>query len=216
MLFGTRVEWGVQCRAWHVMAEVASDTSSGGGGGSHVDGVRLRGRGAYHLKSPPALPRTVPYRHTCVCNGVPGACPPPSLAGPPPHRPAMHTRAPRVCVSVRAFGGTQVKERCTHARPGMPMQRCSAVRGLGGGGSVSWMARRSPSSAAPSPMPLPEGEGPPKVRCGPAAVLQPRPPPHGLHRLLSSGRVRLASECPKGPLCCSLSSRGSGKGPGDG
>ena len=37
------------------------------------------------------------------------------------------------------------------------------------------------------------GGTPPKVRCGPATVLQPRLPSHGLHRHLSTLRVGLAS-----------------------
>ena len=55
------------------------------------------------------------------------------------------------------------------------------------------------------------GAGAQKVRYGPATVLQPRLPSHGLHSLLSSVRVRLAIECPMGPLCCSLASLGLGK-----
>ena len=50
-----------------------------------------------------------------------------------------------------------------------------------------------------------------KVGGGPATVLPPRLPPHGLPRLLSPFRVRLAHKCSTGPLCCSLSARGSGK-----
>ena len=46
------------------------------------------------------------------------------------------------------------------------------------------------------------GGGAQKVRCGPATVLQPRLPSHGLHRLPSSIRVRPAI----GPLRCTLSS----------
>ena len=42
--------------------------------------------------------------------------------------------------------------------------------------------------------------------CGPATKLQPRLPSHGLHRRLSSIRVRRAMEGPIGPLCCSLTS----------
>ena len=40
------------------------------------------------------------------------------------------------------------------------------------------------------------GGGAQKVTCGPAGVLQPRPPSHGLHRLLSSIRVRLPLNVP--------------------
>ena len=46
----------------------------------------------------------------------------------------------------------------------------------------------------------------------PATTLQPRPPSQGLHRHLSSIRVRRAIECPIGPLCCSLTSLGVGLG----
>ena len=49
--------------------------------------------------------------------------------------------------------------------------------------------------------------GPQKVKCGPAPMLQPRLPSHGLHCLLSSLSVRLASKCSIRPLCCSLSSQ---------
>ena len=54
------------------------------------------------------------------------------------------------------------------------------------------------------------GGGGQKVRCGPATVLQPRLPYHGLHHLLNSIRVRLAIACPIGPSCCSLTSLGLG------
>ena len=54
--------------------------------------------------------------------------------------------------------------------------------------------------------------GPPKVRCGPATLLQPRPPSHGLHRLLSSMRVRLASECSTGSLFTSILGLGTRQG----
>ena len=47
---------------------------------------------------------------------------------------------------------------------------------------------------------------PQRVRCGPAAVPQPRLPSHGLQCPLSSICVRPAIECPVGPLRCSLSS----------
>ena len=52
-------------------------------------------------------------------------------------------------------------------------------------------------------IPPPPGPGPPKVRCGPTTVLQPRLPSHGLHRQLSSSRVGLAGKCSIGPLGCS-------------
>ena len=58
------------------------------------------------------------------------------------------------------------------------------------------------------------GVGPQKVGCGPTTELQASLPSHGLHRLLSSLGMRLASDCSLGPLCCPLSPRGLGKGPG--
>ena len=47
------------------------------------------------------------------------------------------------------------------------------------------------------------GGGSQKVERGPATALQPCPPSHGLHRHRSALHVRLATECPIGPSCCS-------------
>ena len=78
--------------------------------------------------------------------------------------------------------------------------------GAGGGGADVVSNNTTHVTAHTSPF-----RGAPKVRCGPATVLQPRLPAHGLHRLLSSVHVQLAIECPIGPLCCSLSSLASAR-----
>ena len=66
-------------------------------------------------------------------------------------------------------------------------------------------------------LPFPNGAGfggvwPQKVRCGPATVLQPRLPSHGLHRQRSTLRVRLASKRSIGPGFSSWSSWAQGRG----
>ena len=78
--------------------------------------------------------------------------------------------------------------------------------------TVCFLHRQVGDDDGPKPMlaQTKGGLGAQKVRCGPATVLQLRPPSHGLHCLLRSIRVRLAIECPIGPLCCSLTSLGLG------
>ena len=78
-----------------------------------------------------------------------------------------------------------------------PRRAGTAQWGVGGGGLPG---ASSGSSMSPSCVSLHHPSGPPKVRCGPATVLQPRLPSHGLHRLLSSIRVPPATECPMRPF----------------
>ena len=90
---------------------------------------------------------------------------------------------------------------------GRMASRATGTGAVRGGGPVWW--RMSflwvlMSGAVLGPL------GPPKVKCGPATVRQPRLPSRGVHCLVSSIRVRLAVECPMGPLCCSLPSLGLG------
>ena len=53
--------------------------------------------------------------------------------------------------------------------------------------------------------------GPEKVRCGSAAVLQPRPPAHGLHCHLSALRVHCAIHCGSVPMALPLPSPDGGQ-----
>ena len=76
------------------------------------------------------------------------------------------------------------------------------------GGMASWTFR---TCAA---MWMWGGEWGAKVRCGPATGLQPRPPSHGLHRLLRSIGVCVASECPAAPQPPGPGLRGMGGGGG--
>ena len=109
-------------------------------------------------------------------------------------RPRVHVLlAPlrSVCIAERQSQGLRRHGKSVRGGlPGMHQKRGSRVAGRGSG-TQPFVYQKSPKSIFPSvnfSSPHDEiwvGE-PPKVRCRPATLLQPRPPSHGLHCHLSS------------------------------